>query len=116
MLAAGHISEYLVYWGNLYDHSQQGWEAFNSLIKTFFFRRTGRGGAGNKGRGPKSRLLPIACWLSRRVIWMCGYQYTYIFNEVRKARQIENVISVNRVSEVDDSEDDMDGNDDIHVW
>ena len=37
MLAAGHISEYLVYWGNLYDHSQQGWEAFNSLIKTFFF-------------------------------------------------------------------------------
>jgi len=116
MLAAGHISEYLVYWGNLYDHSQQGWEAFNSLIKTFFFRRTGRGGAGNKGRGPKSRLLPIARWLSRQVIWMCGYQYTYIFNEVRKARQIENVISVNRVSEVDDSEDDMDGNDDVHVW
>jgi len=36
MLASGHISEYLIYWGNLYDHSQQGWEAFNSLIKTFF--------------------------------------------------------------------------------
>jgi len=37
MLTTGHISEYLVYWGDLYDHSQQGWEAFNSLIKTFFF-------------------------------------------------------------------------------
>jgi len=77
MLASGHISEYLVYWGNLYDHSQQGWEAFNSLIKTFFFRRTGRGGAGNQGRGPKSRLRPIARWLSRRVIWMCGYDYHF---------------------------------------
>jgi len=54
MLASGHISEYLIYWGNLYDHSQQGWEAFNSLIKTFFFCRTGCGGAGNHGHGPKS--------------------------------------------------------------
>jgi len=53
MLAAGHTSEYHVYWGNLYDHSQQGWEAFNSLIKTFFWH-TGCGGAGNKGHGPKS--------------------------------------------------------------
>ncbi len=70
MLASGHISEYLIYWGNLYDHSQQGWEAFNSLIKTFFFRRTGRCGAGNKGRGSKSRLHPIAHWLSCCVIWM----------------------------------------------
>jgi len=81
MLASGHISEYLIYWGNLYDHSQQGWEAFNSLIKTFFFRRTGRGGAGNKGRGSKSRLRPIARWLSRRVIWMCGYNYNFIVQQ-----------------------------------
>jgi len=42
MLASGHISEYILYWGNLYDHSQQGWEAFKSLIKTFFFCRTGQ--------------------------------------------------------------------------
>jgi len=37
VLASGHISEYLIYWGNLYNHSQQGWEAFNSLIKLFSF-------------------------------------------------------------------------------
>jgi len=85
MLASGHISEYLIYWGNLYDHLQQGWEAFNSLIKTFFFRRTGRGGAGNKGRGPKSRLRPIARWLSRQVIWMCGYHYHDIVKQNKKA-------------------------------
>jgi len=116
MLAVGHISEYLVYWGNLYDHSQQGWEAFNSLIKTFFFRRTGRGGAGNKGRGPKSRLRPIARWLSRRVVWMCGYDYSYIVEQNKKARQTPVVIPVNSVSEGDDSEDEMDANDDVHVW
>jgi len=64
---------YLVGWKNLYRHSQQGWEAFNSLLKTFFFRRTGRGGATNQGRGRKSRLLPIGRWLQRRIIWLCGY-------------------------------------------
>jgi len=68
MLCTGHIAEYLVEWGNLYEHSQQGWEAFNSLLKTFFFRRTGRGG----GRGIKSKLKPIARWLQRRMMWHCG--------------------------------------------
>jgi len=60
MLGAGHIGEYLLYHCNLYKHSQQGWEAFNSLLKTFIFCRTGRGGAGNKGMGKKSKIIPIA--------------------------------------------------------
>ncbi len=113
MLASGHITEYLIYWGNLYDHSQQGWEAFNSLIKTFFFRRTGRGGAGNKGHGPKSRLRPIARWLSRRVIWMCGYDYHTIVDELKKARQD----ALDLVPDEDNaSENDTDSDDDVHVW
>jgi len=68
MLAAGHISEYMFKWRNLYRHSQQGWEAFNSLLKTFFFRRTGRGG----GRGVRTKLKPIARWLQRRMLWLFG--------------------------------------------
>jgi len=36
MLRVGHIGEYLLYHRNLYKHSQQGWEVFNSLLKTFF--------------------------------------------------------------------------------
>jgi len=36
MLGAGHIGEYLLHHRNLYKHSQQGWEAFNALLKTFF--------------------------------------------------------------------------------
>ena len=39
LLGAGHISEYLYRHRNLYRHSQQGWEAFNKLLKSFFFCR-----------------------------------------------------------------------------
>jgi len=82
MLAAGHISEYLAHWRNLYAHSQQGWEAFNSLLKTFFFRRTGRGGAGNRGKGQKSKVIPIARWLSRRLIFICRISYDEIIASI----------------------------------
>ena len=68
MLSAGHIADYVFRWGNLYEHSQQGWESFNSLVKSFFFRRTGHGGGINR-----SRLRSIGRWLQRRAIWMCGY-------------------------------------------
>ena len=82
LLSSGHVSSYLFYWRNLYAHSQQGWEAFNSLLKTFYFRRTSRGGgAGNKGTGTNSRILPIARWVSRRVIWMMGTSY----DDIRKS-------------------------------
>jgi len=83
MLALGHISEYLIYWGYLYDHLQQGWGAFNSLIKTFLFCRTGCGRAGNKGHGSKSQLHPIAHWLSYCVI-LCGYLYHDIVEQNKK--------------------------------
>lgn len=71
MIGSGHIAEYLYKWRNLYRFSQQGWEAMNSLIKTFFFRRTSHGG-GVKGRhSKKSRLIPIGRWLQRRLIFLC---------------------------------------------
>ena len=43
-------------------------------MKTFFLHRTGRGTAGG-GRGDtmKTRLRPIARWMQRRMMWMCGY-------------------------------------------
>ena len=78
MMSSGHLSVYLKKWKNLYRHSQQGWEAFNSLLKTFYFRRTQRGGVSNAGRGRKSRLLPVGRWLQRRVIWLCGYDQDFI--------------------------------------
>jgi hypothetical protein len=70
MIGSGHISDYLYRWSNLYRFSQQGWEAMNSLIKTFFFRRTSHGG-GVRGKSKKSRLVPIARWLQRRIVFLC---------------------------------------------
>ena len=55
-------------WGNLNKFSQQGWESLNALIKAFFFRRTNRGG-GDKNE--KSKLVPIAKLLQRRLMWLC---------------------------------------------
>jgi hypothetical protein len=78
MMSSGHLATYLFKWKNLYRHSQQGWEAFNSLLKTFYFRRTQHGGRSNAGRGRKSRLLPIGRWLQRRVVWLCGYEEAFI--------------------------------------
>ena len=72
MLSSGHFSDYLFKWRNLYAHSQQGWEHLNNLVKTFHYRRTGRGGATNRGQGKKSKVLPIGRWLQRRMIWMLG--------------------------------------------
>jgi hypothetical protein len=56
---------------NLYIHSQQGWEHFNSFLKVYFFRRTMRGG----GKGGCSKIQPLARWLARRMIWMSGISY-----------------------------------------
>lgn len=70
MIGSGHVADYLYKWNNLYRYSQQGWEAMNSLIKTFFFRRTSHGG-GVKGASKKSRLIPIARWLQRRMVFLC---------------------------------------------
>ena len=82
MIGSGHVADYLYKWRNLYRFSQQGWEAMNSLIKTFFFRRTSHGG-GVKGASKKSRLIPIARWLQRRLIFLCRINEDDIRNYVK---------------------------------
>lgn len=77
MIGSGHVAEYLFKWKNLYRFSQQGWEAMNSLIKTYFFRRTSHGG-GVRGASQKSRLIPIARWLQRRMIFLCRIEESAI--------------------------------------
>ena len=58
-LGSGHIAEYLLHWGNISSHSQQGWEAFNAAFKSFFYNRTQRGGAVSKGEGERTRLKTV---------------------------------------------------------
>jgi hypothetical protein len=80
MLLSGHVAEFLRHWGSLYEHSQQGWEALNALVKTYWFRRTNRGGAtGWSGKGThRSRLVPLARWLTRRIVWAMGKKWKEI--------------------------------------
>jgi hypothetical protein len=66
MLGAGHVADMLFHHRNLYVFSNQGWEALNMLVKQVYFRRTARGG----GRQASGRLLPIARWLQRRLVFM----------------------------------------------
>ena len=73
MLSAGHVSQYMTKWRNLFRYSQQGWESLNSLLKTFYFCRTQRGGTTGRGKGDKTKLLPIGRWLQRRLLWLCGH-------------------------------------------
>jgi len=80
MLSAGHIGEYLLHHHNLDKHSQQGWESFNSLLKTFFFAVT-------HGTNMKSKIIPIAQWLSWHVLWLIGYDYTMLLDELLHVQQ-----------------------------
>jgi len=78
MLSSGHIAEYMFRWRNLHRFSQQGWEHFNSLLKVFFFRRTSHGSHIGYSEerllagAQKNKLRPIARWLQRRMLWICG--------------------------------------------
>ncbi len=58
-------------WRNLYRFSQQGWENFNHVFTTVYFRRTNHGGRRHAGTS-KSKLLGIGRWLQRRLLWMVG--------------------------------------------
>ena len=98
MLGSGHIGDYLFHWRNLYKHSQQGWEAFNALLKVFYFRRTGRGGAGNRGTGLKSKVLLIAHWISRRIVFMLGIS----FEEMKQAIHDEEDLDTSTNDEEDE--------------
>ena len=71
MLSSSHVMRYMQEWKCLHRFSQQGWEALNALIKAYFFRRTNRGGLA-KNSTKKSKLLGIARWLQRRIMWYSG--------------------------------------------
>lgn len=86
MLISGHLIDYMIRYKCLYRFSQQGWENINSLIKTFFFKRTNHGG--NAGRSktavPKSKLKAIGKWQQRRMVFMTGFTQEQIEKEYIK--------------------------------
>lgn len=68
LLGSGHIAEEMRLFGCLYRYSQEGLEAVNALIKSYFFRRTSRGGG--TGVGTWNRLEPVGRWLQRKMYFL----------------------------------------------
>jgi hypothetical protein len=85
MVGAGHFKHYLIKYRNLYRFSQQGWEAYNHLIKSFFYRRTQRGGSKGRGSDLKaSKMEPIAKWIVRNLFWQQGLEMTLEYQRKKK--------------------------------
>jgi hypothetical protein len=108
LLSSGHIADYLFRHRNLYVYSQQGWEAFNMLIKQVYFRRTARGG----GRDSRTRLVPIARWMQRRLVFMVveNLQDLLVKLEFEENKQL------GTIEENEDGDDDLDIHNGIVGW
>jgi hypothetical protein len=78
MLALGHVSAYVFHkccWGIFINTTTSiGGEAFNSLLKTFFFHHTqwGRSINGERQREQRQGLFQLQ-WLQKRIMWLCTY-------------------------------------------
>ena len=62
-LSSGHVREQMIQYKCLYRFSQEGLEAMNALIKSYFFRRTNRGGGKSL---TKNRVEAIGRWLHQK--------------------------------------------------
>jgi hypothetical protein len=73
MVGAGHIRYYLKKWRNLHRYQNQGWEAYNQQVTAFWHHRTTKGGT-KHGEDVinRSKILPIARWLLRLMMWKTG--------------------------------------------
>jgi len=80
MLGAGHIGEYLLHHHKLYMYPQQGWQDFNSLLKTFFFHC-------NLWYQYEIKIILFGWWLSWHVLWLIGYNYTKVLDELLHVQQ-----------------------------
>jgi len=74
MVGSGHLTYYIREHKSLYQFSQQGWEGLNAMIKSFFFKRTQRGGHGGKANVRNSKVAPIARWMQRTIFWKSGLE------------------------------------------
>jgi hypothetical protein len=81
MLGAGHIRYYLKRWRNLNRFQNQGWEACNAVIASFWHHRTKRGDGG-KNEVDRSKIK--GRWILRLMLWKTGAAKEYFQNLERQ--------------------------------
>jgi hypothetical protein len=86
MFTSGYLMCFMEEYRNLHQLSHQGFESMNALVTSFFFRRTQRGGF-MATHNPKSKLLPIARWIQRRLLWL-RYSHENIFIDCKDSNII----------------------------
>jgi hypothetical protein len=116
ILSSGHCAEFMTRYGCLYRYSQQGWENMNSVIKSFFFKRTNHGGKAGQGDtgGKKSKLLAIARWQQRRLMWLCGFGLSVDQNRLPEIEEQEIIPQQEPLVEIEQDDGAIDGAIDIH--
>ena len=76
LLGAGHITYYLRKRRNLAKFSQEGWEALNQLLKSFYFHNTNHGGFVGRSKDGDTikgeHLKPLVRLIVRRLMWLTG--------------------------------------------
>jgi hypothetical protein len=104
MIGAGHIRYYLKKWRNLNRFSNQGWEAYNQMVASFWHHRTTKGGS----KVDRSKIKPIARWLLRLMMWKTG-EGDRFFRELEQRKRNANNTNEDEIDESsDDSDDDND--------
>lgn len=105
MLGAGHLRYYLKKWRNLNRFSNQGWEAYNQMVASFWHHRTTKGGS----KVDRSKIRPIARWLLRLMMWKTGEGDRFFQERERNKRNREEHIG----SDAEESDDESDSDDEV---
>jgi hypothetical protein len=92
IIGSGHLPYFAKKYGNLYQFSQQGWEALNQMIKHYYFNNTNHGGSlGNGGKDQNGKFrnkvisgehcLPLMRLCQRKLMWILGLGDAYFLNK-----------------------------------
>jgi hypothetical protein len=95
IIGSGHLTYFAQKYKNLYQFSQQGWEALNQLLKHYYFNNTNHGGSpGNGGKNQEGKYTngmiggdhccPLMRLCQRSLMWKLGLGDKYFKSEHRK--------------------------------
>ena len=64
IIETGYFCFFLKQWRNLYKYQNEGWEAYNALIKSFYHQCMQKGSFSSRNT-MKSRIKPLGLWMMK---------------------------------------------------